>query len=258
MIELLVVIAILSLLVSLLMPSLKRARDLAKSVVCMSNVRQCGVGFYVYANDFGGVVTEQTVGAPGGGSGAVALWPYFLSAGYSTFTQATGGPSYVGSLVIRCPAKQHYMEDYSTTSPPPIGGLPNRAYALYTSFGSSENGGAHSDWNFSFTTIFGPSSFYGRFQRTYMVPSPGHIVMLADSGMAWHAPEWMLGSFSTDYTKWSHVYMQGAVETTHTDRANVLFYDSHAESLTAVQLRDETFSQIQPTYDQDGKQVILP
>ncbi|MDY6913957.1 MAG: type II secretion system protein [Planctomycetota bacterium] len=54
LIELLVVIAIISLLVSLLLPSLNKARDLAKTTVCKTHLKQFAVGFSTYANDWDG------------------------------------------------------------------------------------------------------------------------------------------------------------------------------------------------------------
>jgi prepilin-type N-terminal cleavage/methylation domain-containing protein len=51
LIELLVVIAIISLLISILMPALSRAREQAKRTVCGSNMRQIGIGFSQYAQD---------------------------------------------------------------------------------------------------------------------------------------------------------------------------------------------------------------
>ena len=51
LIELLVVISIIVLLVSLLLPGLRLARDLATEVVCRSNVRQWGTIFTIYTND---------------------------------------------------------------------------------------------------------------------------------------------------------------------------------------------------------------
>ncbi len=54
LIELLVVVSILALLVSILLPSLKGARDQAKSVVCGSNIRQLALANELYANDHEG------------------------------------------------------------------------------------------------------------------------------------------------------------------------------------------------------------
>ena len=54
MIELLVVIAIISLLVSILLPSLNRAKELARAVVCQSNLKQVGLATLYYAEDHGG------------------------------------------------------------------------------------------------------------------------------------------------------------------------------------------------------------
>ena len=54
LIELLVVVAIIALLVSILVPSLTKAREQAKMVVCLSNERQMGLGMTMYANDNSG------------------------------------------------------------------------------------------------------------------------------------------------------------------------------------------------------------
>jgi prepilin-type N-terminal cleavage/methylation domain-containing protein/prepilin-type processing-associated H-X9-DG protein len=51
LIELLVVISIIALLVSILLPSLQRAREAAKSAVCKAQMRQVGFAFVMYADD---------------------------------------------------------------------------------------------------------------------------------------------------------------------------------------------------------------
>ena len=53
LIELLVVIAIISLLVSILLPSLNQAKELARGAVCLSGLRQIGIGLAYYASEQG-------------------------------------------------------------------------------------------------------------------------------------------------------------------------------------------------------------
>ena len=51
LVELLVVISIIALLVSILLPALKNARDQADRVVCKSHLHQVGLGVLMYASD---------------------------------------------------------------------------------------------------------------------------------------------------------------------------------------------------------------
>ncbi len=55
LIELLVVIAIISLLVSILLPSLSKAKDLAKSTICQTRLRSLGTSMQMYLNECNGM-----------------------------------------------------------------------------------------------------------------------------------------------------------------------------------------------------------
>ena len=69
LIELLVVISIIALLIGILLPALGKARDTARSMVCLSNMRSLGQASFIYGMDFDGYFPQ-----PAGSENQ--LWEY--------------------------------------------------------------------------------------------------------------------------------------------------------------------------------------
>jgi prepilin-type N-terminal cleavage/methylation domain-containing protein/prepilin-type processing-associated H-X9-DG protein len=59
LVELLVVIGIIALLISILLPSLNKARSQAQETVCLSNIRQWGLGYQMYASNSKGLLADE-------------------------------------------------------------------------------------------------------------------------------------------------------------------------------------------------------
>jgi len=103
LVELLVVIGIIALLISILLPSLNRARQAAQSVVCQSNLRQIGVALRLYAGanrDY--LPPAYFVNNPN--MGQSTLWHLSLRAMLSKRGDGTFSTQGITTLDFRCPS----------------------------------------------------------------------------------------------------------------------------------------------------------
>jgi prepilin-type N-terminal cleavage/methylation domain-containing protein/prepilin-type processing-associated H-X9-DG protein len=105
LVELLVVMSIISVLLSVLLPSLKKARQQTQTVGCVSNIKQLGLAFVMYGQDYNGYAMPARAGqtkiywwgrvmTDGIDHKAGVVWPYLKS--------ELGGKS-----VFECPAQPY-------------------------------------------------------------------------------------------------------------------------------------------------------
>ncbi len=99
LIELLVVIAIIAILAAILFPVFARARENARKANCMSNVKQLGLGFQQYKQDY-----DET-------------WPamYWSGSRWEPYPYYWGGeiqPYVKNSKIFLCPSKQDTVCSY--------------------------------------------------------------------------------------------------------------------------------------------------
>jgi len=82
LIELLVVIAIISILAAILFPVFAKAREKARQISCASNLRQLGLAFYQYTEDYDEELPGDTDGS--NGANVTGGWMFYTAIASST------------------------------------------------------------------------------------------------------------------------------------------------------------------------------
>jgi prepilin-type N-terminal cleavage/methylation domain-containing protein len=107
LIELLVVIAVIAVLVAILSPSLGRAKDRLKQMICASNMRQLGIAWVSYAHANNGMICGGSTYRPQGISGQP--WDWVVQyADYGSWNLRTADPAAAGALYAYAKTSELY------------------------------------------------------------------------------------------------------------------------------------------------------
>ncbi len=150
LIELLVVIAIIAILAAILFPVFAKAREKARQISCLSNMRQLGTSTAMYVQDYDEQFYPHRFNCPG--PGASATCPQYLDGSIpNALTRFTGGaeqrfywifllqPYVKNYQVFQCPSAPGAFTPVSGPSPTCTG-----AGCVGTSYGG-ENSYGHND-----------------------------------------------------------------------------------------------------------------
>ncbi len=219
LIELLVVISIIALLISILLPSLGKARQSARDLTCATNLKSIGQALAVYATDYKGWWPKAAGNLPGQpGNTAprdlwhrVALYPRI----YDTTPDPTGVDNtyaYLKKTVFECPAATLNW-DQVTASDISYG---MAAQLTYTRGSNST------------TKHGGPD----KYKKITNLNYPSQTATVMDDNMPWAGTGLTPTSYSAGaawQADWNDQWLalQRAL-VRHNNRINVVFFDGHA------------------------------
>lgn len=112
LVELLIVIAIIAILAGMLLPALNAAREKARSIKCVANMKQIGLGFSLYLSDWDGYFLPYLKGTE------APRWTEKLAI-YALGKTNYNSFDFFSKSVFRCPSDQHECTSDSGTKHEP-------------------------------------------------------------------------------------------------------------------------------------------
>lgn len=229
LIELLVVIAIISLLVSILLPSLQKAKSLARSVVCMTSLRSIGTGLALYRSESDDYYPPNWGMYGSQEAKWIANMEEVGAIGEGTYN-ATDYDRPQGLLL--CPETEPISDckmlcSYGPTLPRCLSD-PGTGPESMDVWSNKESGGMVLTYNTGYRHLPKPASLVKSdsvlvIEKKLFSPNPPLGNPPFASSYDWNIPKW-----TREDTVWSYLY--GAAFR-HLDNANFLFADYHVESL---------------------------